>query len=120
MELQQRNAPNLYDAHKQWRSRPADEAVYTIEDLLARTSAAKAASKEITEVPWKSLNVMPSGESLFLTRGGGSLELTNFSMGQLCGLPVNGSDNEASETVAPAGFMTQLSAHVAAQALHAV
>lgn len=115
--LQKRQGGSLMDANKQWRSRPSDEAVFSVDELLKRTKAAKDAAREVEGVAWNTLSVLAQGEDLLLGRGAGSLSFTNYSLGQFCSLPINGSD-DSSESVAPAGFLSQLSAQTAALALN--
>jgi hypothetical protein len=102
----------VLDAHRQWASRPADEAVFTVEELLKRTAAIKASSLEVDGVPWSTLSVTAKQDDLCLSRGAGSVVFNNYSLGQFCGLPVG------NESVAPHGFITQLSAKLAADVLN--
>lgn len=104
----------LLDAHKQWATRPADEAVHTVEELLRRASAAKENSREITAVAWDSLAVqVDADDQLVLTRRGpGDLRFTNYSLEQFSRLPAGGS------VLAPFDFLSKLSAHGAAAVLN--
>jgi hypothetical protein len=102
------------DAHRQWASRPADEAVFTVDELLARTKRLRESSLEVEGVPWADFAVKHGGGDLYLSRGAGALAFNNYSLGQFCGLPVGNSG----ESLAPHGFITQLSAKLASEVLN--
>ena len=97
---------NLYDAHKQWASRPPDERFGNLESLLDFTGARKSGSNEEIR-PLKGLR-------LYATHGGaltlnGSLQpslLTNWAFSQLC-----------QQISAPAGYLRTLPSEMAAQCL---
>jgi hypothetical protein len=105
---------DLMDASRQWANRPADEAVATVDELVARTTAVRRACRDKADVAWDSLRVEPVGRELALVgRGGKPAQLTNFAAGQLCGLPCGDG-----ETAAPLGFLRKLSTPLAAQVLN--
>lgn len=97
---------NLYDAHKQWASRPPDERFASLNDLLQFTGKRKQASIEDV----RSLK----GLRLYATIGGaltlnGSIQtslLTNWAFSQLC-----------QQVGAPAGYLKTLTPEIAAQCL---
>ncbi len=98
---------NLYEAHRQWAIRPADERFPNIESLLAYTETQKGISKQ--EI--RQMNSMRLG---FTTDGGitinGSSEPLYFShwaFGQLCSL-----------MEAPAKYLRTLPAHMVRDCLH--
>jgi len=99
-------ARNLYDAHKQWASRPPDERFSSLDDLLEFTGKRKRSSVE---------DVRPlRGLRLFATVGGaltlnGSIQmslLTNWAFTQLC-----------QQVRAPSGYLRSLSPEITAQCL---
>lgn len=97
---------NLYDAHKQWASRPPDERFASLDDLLAFTGKRKQVSIEDV----RSLK----GLRLYSTMGGaltlnGSIQtslLTNWAFTQLC-----------QQVGAPSGYLKTLTPEIAAQCL---
>lgn len=112
--ITQRKNGEVYDAHRQWASRPADEAVYTIGDLVQRCNALRQGSSEIDGVPWSQLSIKATGDALYLTRGNGALHFNHYSLGQFCALPAGASG----ESIAPHGFISNLSAKLASDVLN--
>lgn len=97
---------DLMDAHRQWATRPADEAVFTVDDLLTRSRAARAESATAS-LAWDSLRVEADGGQLALVgKTGRPAYLTHWSMGQL-----------ATAAGAPAGYLCKLPAALAAECL---
>lgn len=120
-----RDGGQVMDCHKQWRDRPADEAVYSLDDLVSRTNKLRAESSEV-EFPWADLRVDACDGELFLA----GASLNNYALGQLCRLPTRDTAAEVtSETpawlaarmsgsVAPLDFVTKLRPETAAQILN--
>lgn len=108
------NGGTVMDVNRQWASRPADEAVFSVDDLVQRTRTLRAHSAEVDGVPWSSLSVKATGDALYLSRGAGAVHFNNYSLSQLCSLPVG----RTGETVAPAEFVTRLSAQLASDVLN--
>lgn len=95
------------DAHRQWATRPAEEAVHTVDDLVTRTQRVRALSRTKANIPWESLRVEADGQELALVgKGGTPAYLGNWAMGQL-----------ASVAGAPAGYLSKLPAQLAAECL---
>ena len=107
---------NLMHASREWASRPADQAVFTMDDLLARTRTVQATSRSMANVPWSELQVLPhaNGNDLCLTRGTGAARFSHWSLGQLCNLP----SNDGSGSIASQAFLGKLSPALAAQVLN--
>lgn len=97
---------NLYDAHKQWATRPPDERFRDLDGLLRFTGNRKCTSiEDIRQL--RSTRVYASlGGALNLNGHQPHAMLTNWSFGQLC-----------SCIGAPAGYLRTLSADVASQCL---
>lgn len=112
IDIKRRESGNILDAHKQWASRPADEAVFSFEELLSRTRAVKLAAREANNVAWDTLRVEAKGGDLLLGGRNGAASMTNYAFGPLCALP--GADG----TLAPAGFVGKLPAQLAADVLN--
>jgi hypothetical protein len=75
---------NLYDAHRQWAIRPADERFANLEDLLFFTQTQKQISSQaVRPLSSISLGVSPDGG---LTMNGSSpfAYFSNWGFGQLC------------------------------------
>lgn len=106
---------DIMDVNRQWASRPADEAVFSVDDLLARTKLAQQRSTEVMGVQWADLSVVADGERLLLSHNGGvsSKAFSNYSMQQFCMLPTNDGD-----TIAPQSFISKLPAKLAAECLN--
>jgi len=98
----------VMDAHRQWANRPADEAVFSFDDLLARTRRQRFGSTETQPVKWGRLQVGTMGDELRLfTPGGNSALMTNFAMSRL-----------AAVAGAPAEYLGKLPAQLAADCLN--
>lgn len=104
----------VMDASRQWASRPKDEQVFTIDDLLSRTAEAKRTSVERAGLKWENFEVLPTtrGE-LALNADGTIARLNNYTLGQLCALPTRDGD-----AIAPASFLSKLSPQLAADTLN--
>jgi hypothetical protein len=79
-----RKPGNVMDAHNQFMTRPADEAVFSFEDLLARTSKARTTSTALEPMPWSSLQVRSENKSLTLVGPSGGAKLGHWATKQLC------------------------------------
>lgn len=111
--FKKRAGGSIMDCHNQWKTRPADEAVADVAQLLQRTQAARAACMEREGIAWTDLEVLPTMRGdLCLAAGDVHARFTNYSLAQLCGLP--GTDGG----VAPHSFVTKLSADTAAAVLN--
>lgn len=104
--VRRRQEKEVLDAHYQWASRPADEAVYTFEELLARTRKARSTSRELEPQAWSELRVVPGDKSLSLVGPQGGAKLGDWATRQLC-----------SVIEAPSEYMMRLPSHVAAECL---
>jgi hypothetical protein len=94
----------LFKAHNQWKSRPADERFKTLAELHAACLLHKNAAAE-TEVPFSQLRVeAQDGDLKLVGKTGVPANLTHWAMGQLC-----------SQAGAPAGYLRDLPATLAAQ-----
>lgn len=98
---------NDLKAHTQWSNRPADERFTSVEDLLADAKASRAASQE-REVIWGDAQIGVKGGGVALGVAGkpGGVGLTNWAFRQICG-----------RLNAPANFMAEVSAPLAAEVL---
>lgn len=99
--------PSLNAAHRQWCSRPADERFWNLRDMHDHCKTIQERSSE-TRTGLDAIRVAATpDDDLVLTRGNGRLGFTNWSFGQLC------------RTVgAPAGYLTDLPAPLAASCLN--
>lgn len=83
---------NLYDAHRQWATRPADERFGSLEELLEFTENRKAISSQQV-VPLEAMTLGITHDSGLTLNGSLSLSyLSNWSFGQLSrlvGAPAN-------------------------------
>ena len=94
----------LYKAHNQWSTRPADERFWTIADALAVTTAYRTSAAE-KDVPYGELRVEAvDGDLQLVGRAGIPARLTHWSFGQIAG-----------RVGAPAGYLRELPATLAAQ-----
>lgn len=93
-------------ASDQWASRPPDQRFWSVEECLAAAQAQKLRA-QTSDAQFGELRVEAHEGSLVLTRGRLPLELTNWSFGQLAG-----------RVQAPAGFLRELPATLAAQVLN--
>jgi hypothetical protein len=104
---------NLYAAHNQWMTRPADERYWSLEELLAHSRAERHASHEsrtaIEDIRAEAVRVAGyDSPDLRLVAGcGDPLSLTHWSFGQLC-----------AAADAPASYLRRLSANLAATNLN--
>ena len=98
----------VMDCHKQWRDRPADEAVFSVSELVERTGKLRAASFE-EEYPWANLCVDARDGALYLAGG----QLNNNALQQLCRLP----SADESGCMAPLDFVTKMRPETAARVL---
>ena len=97
---------NLYDAHKQWASRPPDERFGDLNELLTFTGNRKCGSIEDLRTLRDTRVYASLGGALNLNGRLPHAMLTNWSFGQLC-----------RNISAPAGYLRTLSAEVASQCL---
>ncbi|MFH1699800.1 MAG: DUF932 domain-containing protein [Candidatus Zixiibacteriota bacterium] len=75
---------NLYDAHRQWASRPPDERFSSLETLQSFTDARKSSSIEAERVlKMVDLKVLPGG-SIAVNGNSPPADLSNWAFGQLC------------------------------------
>lgn len=96
----------IFDAHKQWASRSADETYHSLETLLAAAKKKRDISREC-ERPWDSLQVYSRGKAISLASEHGEADLNHYSFGQLC-ITVG----------APADYLRSLPAEKAADCLN--
>jgi hypothetical protein len=97
---------NLYDAHKQWASRPPDERFSSLDALLEFTGKRKSSSVENLR-RLHSLRVFAShGGAINLNGHLTQAILTNWAFSQLC-----------QRVGAPAGYLRTVSPDIAAQCL---
>jgi hypothetical protein len=97
----------LYHAHHQWATRPADQRFNSLEELyqVTRDHAEVARTKDVS---WKDLRVEARNDNLALVgRAGVPAKLTHYSFGQL-----------ASRIGAPASYLRDLPPTLAAQNLN--
>ena len=95
----------LFKAHDQWASRPADERFETLQDLFAVTHSYALTAREKPDVRLADLRVEAvDGAVQLIGRGGVPARLTHWSFGQL-----------AARVGAPAAYIRQLPATLAAQ-----
>jgi hypothetical protein len=97
---------NLYDAHKQWASRPPDERFSSLDDLLEFTGKRKRSSVEDVR-PLRGLRLFATvGRALTLNGSIQTSLLTNWAFTQLC-----------QQVSAPSGYLRSLSPEITAQCL---
>ena len=81
---------NLYAAHNEWMTRPADERFWSLDDLLAHSREERRASVEsrtaIDDIRAEAVEVAgyDSPDLRLVAGGGDALSLTHWSFGQLC------------------------------------
>ena len=98
---------NLHAASSQWADRPADERFWTLRDMRMACEVARANSAA-SRMPFNSLSIGSSGDELTIAgRTGTPARFTHYAFGQFCGA-----------VGAPAGYLRELPAHVAADALN--
>lgn len=104
---------NLYQASRQWATRPADERFWSLQDLKAslwkeRQNTTVRPAEGEGAVQLRNLSVVPEGEEMMLRGPGGNLvQMTHWSFGQLC-----------QRAGCPAGFMRNLPLEYAARDLN--
>lgn len=97
----------LFHAHNQWATRPADENFLSLESMYEATLNYARSAVEAT-VPWSSLRAQASGsELLVIGDTGAHARLTNYALGQL-----------ARKVEAPAQYLRSLAPTLAAQCLN--
>lgn len=101
-------ASNLTEAHAQWANRPDDERFSTLGELTAATKAFRDASRTSLPVVRDLRATYEAGEVAIIGREGKHAALTHYAFGQL-----------ASRVGAPAGYLRQLPAPIAAECLNA-
>lgn len=98
----------LFQAHKQWAERPADERFTSLQALYQATRAYAESAREREAVPVASLRVENvEGDVQLVGRGGIPAKLTHWAFGQL-----------ASRVGAPASYLRELPATLACQNLN--
>ncbi|SYZ71969.1 conserved hypothetical protein [Candidatus Zixiibacteriota bacterium] len=97
---------DLFDAHKQWATRPRDERFASLDDLPEFTGNRKRASIEDVR-PLRGLKLYGAiGGALTLNGSMQTSLLTNWAFTQLC-----------QQAAAPSGYLNTLPAEIAAQCL---
>jgi hypothetical protein len=97
---------NLYDAHRQWARRPADERFENLDNLLAFTEKRKNQSHEENRF-LRSISLEATGDGGIIMNGNGSpAYFSNWAFGQLC-----------RTLSAPAGYLRTLSPELARDCL---
>lgn len=99
---------NLYEANRQWSSRPDDERFWTVEEMAARCRHYADSAREVSTT-FNRLEIVEHGDNLALT---GPLMsdpavFTHWSFGKLCTL-----------AGAPAEYLRSIDADLAAQCLN--
>lgn len=74
---------NLYQAHKQWATRPADERFANLDDLFEFTTARKRASAE-NNTAVRDLSLIIDGSDFTINHQQPRAQLTHWSFSQLC------------------------------------
>lgn len=98
---------NLYKASRQWSSRPDDQRFTNLQDLYTKTKEYATEARQAT-TKWSSLRVeAQSGEVVLVGKGNVPANLTHWAFGQL-----------ASKVKAPAAYLRELPATLAAQNLN--
>jgi hypothetical protein len=98
----------LFQANKQWSSRPADERFESLEALHAAAQAHRATAHERPNIPLSTLRVENvNGDVQLVGKGGLGAKLTHWAFGQL-----------AARVSAPASYLRDLPATLAAQNLN--
>jgi len=97
----------LYQAHRQWAERPADERFRSLPEMHAATLGYRGTAAEAT-APYSSLRVEAREQDLVLVGNANvPARLTHWAMGQM-----------SARAGAPAGYLRQLPATLAAQNLN--
>ena len=99
---------NLYSAHNQWMTRPADERFWDLDDLRAALADLRDRSFERTQKT-RAVRAVAGYDSTDLGLQGscGPITLTHWSFNQLC-----------SYAGAPASYLRQLPAPLAAECIN--
>jgi hypothetical protein len=99
-------ARNLFDAHRQWASRPPDERFSSLDNLLEFAGKRKRSSIEDIR-PLKGLRLFDTVDGGLTLNGSIQTSLlTNWAFTQLC-----------QQVRAPSGYLRSLSPEIAAQCL---
>jgi len=94
----------LFEAHHQWATRPADQRFNSLDEMFDATHAYASQAAEAV-MPWDRLNVETDGDDLAIVGPSGTpAKLTHYSFGQL-----------ASRAEAPASYLRGLPAGLAAE-----
>lgn len=102
------NGNNLHAASSQWMSRPADQRFWTLADMHAACVASRDGSR-VAKVPFTQLRAEAvDGRVALVEPKGNPAHFTHYAFGQL-----------ASAAGAPAGYLRELPADIAAPALSA-
>lgn len=96
----------LINAHNQWATRRPDERFASITAMHDKALGFQMAGRE-QDVDVSKLKVAARGGDIVLETKGNDVALTNWSFGQLCTVGE-----------APAGYLSELPAHIAADALN--
>lgn len=97
----------LFKAHNQWKTRPADERFGNMTEMHMMCMAYRDAAREAV-IPFSQLRVEAIGEDIAVTgKAGVQANLTHWSMGQLC-----------ARAGAPASYLRELPATLAVQNLN--
>ena len=98
---------NLFKASRQWSTRPADERFWNLQDMLSACEGYRSEAREAT-INVKDLRVeAQDGEIKLIGKASTPARLTHWSFGQLAG-----------DAGAPAGYLRNLPATLAAQNLN--
>lgn len=100
---------NLYQASRQWASRPADERFFSLEEMFQVTRGQYESSCEAKGVQLRALAVHPTGDDDLVVSGpsGATAKFTDHSFRQLC-----------STVSAPARYLAKLPAELAARCMN--
>ena len=96
---------HLFDASKQWATRPADERFWSLAEMNQVCAAYRQSAAEAT-VRMNDLHITPQSDDLHLVGNERSAKLTHWSFGQLC-----------NRVGAPAGYLRTLTPILASNAL---
>ncbi len=98
---------NLYAAHRQWQTRPADERFWTLGEAHDRARNIRGMSYEKECIPYRALRAEVQGDLHLTCNGRDRIGLTHWSFGQLC-----------TRIGAPSAYLRSLSPDLAAQNLN--
>lgn len=97
----------LFHAHHQWATRPADQRFNTLEEVYNVTRAYAQTARE-KAVPWSDIRIAADGQDVVLVGPAGvPANLTHFAFGQVC-----------RKVEAPASYLRELPAEMAANNLN--